>query len=417
MTNGATDRTSQTDLNPGRSGQPAPYRPGTQRHFSTKSNLPFRDGSSLLDIDERDTSTQQTGFRSYVGELDNMINTYRAGQQSKFEVVRRITEILENDHNLTMQERTQVFDLYWEEISSIQVKMHVSSHESQPEPSADERQLSKPHHRKRDWSVSELDHHKSRKRQKLGSRDMPWDKQRYENVQPVDASCVKSAEIICKLSTDIEAVKFYITIAPAAPAGIPMSEWEHIFMGEAIDLDRILSFVHRVTMSNETTRKVETAFEWTIAWKSAARATAFVFKHRESELLDYGNHIMSLFAAKRVSSHEQIILYDKGIRNRVGGGQTILLTQYHLFPPFHTVDLEDERVEYSRRKKRGRGRAENLKGEVCLRFNKGSCWVTESVCRFRHACLICGESGHGKKSCHKISGPLQQQTSLSAQGM
>jgi hypothetical protein len=129
------------------------------------------------------------------------------------------------------------------------------------------------------------------------------------------------------LSRDIKVAKLNIKLAPNAPRGIPMSEWEHILKGEAVDLDRVLSSLHRVTIdqerkarlgeteisiaNTEAKRKIETSSEWLTAWGSASRATAFVFKHRERELLEYGDHINRLFAAKRVSSHGQVLLFDQ----------------------------------------------------------------------------------------------------------
>ena len=48
----------------------------------------------------------------------------------------------------------------------------------------------------------------------------------------------------------------------------------------------------------ETKQKVETSSEWYTAWRSASRATSFIFEHRERELAKYGDYIKRLFAAK-----------------------------------------------------------------------------------------------------------------------
>ena len=93
-----------------------------------------------------------------------------------------------------------------------------------------------------------------------------------------------------------------------------MSEWEHIFKGETVNLDWILSSLHCVTIdeerkarigeteisfgSSETKRKVESSSEWSTAWRFASRAIAFVFEHRERELFEYRDYIERLFAAK-----------------------------------------------------------------------------------------------------------------------
>jgi hypothetical protein len=134
-----------------------------------------------------------------------------------------------------------------------------------------------------------------------------------------------------------------------------MSEWEHIFKGEPVDLDKMLSSLHCVTVDPErkvsvgeaeisiggaeAKRKVETSSEWATTWRSAWRATAFVFEHRQRELVEYGDYIKRLFAAKRPGSHNQVILFDKGVRNEVVGGQAMLLTDYHCFTSLYAATL------------------------------------------------------------------------------
>jgi len=143
---------------------------------------------------------------------------------------------------------------------------------------------------------------------------MPWHSRKGEFTVPENPSCAKSASLIRKFSRDIKSTKLYVKLSPGAPRGIPMCEWEHIFKGEAIDLDKILSSLHCVTIDPErkarlgdteisiggveTKRKVKSSSEWSTAWRSALRATSFVFKHREYELAEYGDYIERLFAAK-----------------------------------------------------------------------------------------------------------------------
>ena len=196
-----------------------------------------------------------------------------------------------------------------------------------------------------------------------------------------------------------------------------MSEWEHIFKGEAIDLDKVLSSLHRVTIDPErkarvgdteisiseveTKRKVETSSEWSTAWRSASRAVAFVFEHREHELAEYGDYIERLFAAKKPGSHGQVILFDKGVRNEVGGGQTLLLTDFNYFMSLYAATLQEDGVEYQkpRRPGGGPGKPGSPKTEVCLKFNsQGGCRFSDSGCKYRHSCLGCDQLGHGKAS-------------------
>ena len=87
-------------------------------------------------------------------------------------------------------------------------------------------------------------------------------------------------------------------------------------------------------------------------------------------MAEYGDYIERLFAAKRSTSHGQVILFDKGVRNEVGGGQVILLTDYQYFTSLYAATLQDDGVEYHRgRRGGGGGRPGSQKDEVCLRFN------------------------------------------------
>ena len=188
---------------------------------------------------------------------------------------------------------------------------------------------------------------------------------------------------------------------------------------EAVDLDKILSSLHHVTIdperkacigeteisigSSETKWRVETSSEWATAWWSALRATAFVFEHRDRELAEYGDYIEHLFAAKRASSHNQVILFDKGVRNEVGGGQTLLFTDYNYFASLYAATMQDDGVKYWRMKKPSFGagnRASGNKSEICHCFNSQiTCRFSESACRYQHICQNCGKTGHGRHTC------------------
>ena len=247
---------------------------------------------------------------------------------------------------------------------------------------------------------------------------MPWSG-RTEGSVPQNPSCVKSANLIKRFNRDIKSAKLYIKLAPGAPRGIPMSEWEHIFKGEAVDLDKILSSFHRVSIdverkaslgdteisisSIEMKRKVETSSEWATSWRSALRAIGFVYKHREQELAEYGDYIERLFAAKRPSSHGQVILFDRGVRNEVGGGQTLLLTDYQYFTSLYAATLQDDGVEYYHNRRAGKiGKTRESRSEICLRFNgQAGCRFSDSACKYQHSCLGCGQSGHGRSTCDK----------------
>jgi hypothetical protein len=90
-----------------------------------------------------------------------------------------------------------------------------------------------------------------------------------------------------------------------------------------------------------------------------SRAIGFLFPHRKEELSKYAEYIEGLFSAKHTSTHSKVILYDQSVRNQVGGGQNILLTDYqrfsHLAKPSCTpMELSTRGVEeVSRKEEKG----------------------------------------------------------------
>ncbi|KAF9527840.1 hypothetical protein CPB83DRAFT_767681, partial [Crepidotus variabilis] len=236
------------------------------------------------------------------------------------------------------------------------------------------------------------------------------------------------------LNRDIKTAKLDISLVKDAPRGIPPAQWEHIFKGEPVDLDRILSSFHRISIDSsrrgrigkaeieigeaEAKRKVETSSEWSSAWRVAAKATSFVFNHCEQELFDYGDYIERLFAAKLPSAHSQVILFDKGVRSDVGGGTSVLLTDFHQFQSLHAATLQYDGIEYPRPRRtpdtgnsnrfgEGSSRATNsVKTETCHRFNLPiGCQFTDVACRYLHICESCGHQGHGAHQCKPIGNP------------
>jgi hypothetical protein len=387
---------------------------------------------------ESSVSVDRSNIRAYVTEIDHLIELLREGAKSKLEVITTITQFLNGDGELSPEEKSRSFELYMAEIEMVEDasgKRKGKGRSKGERTSKGDRLVQTSFMGERDQkesrpveeefessasSESEEDE-PSRKKRKLRQSDMPWFGRHGEFDAPTHPSCVKSSNLIRKFHRDLKSAKLYIKLAPDAPRGIPMSEWEHIFKGEPIDLDKMLSSLHCVAIDPErkvsigeaeisiggaeAKRKVETSSEWATAWRSASRAVAFVFEHRQRELVEYGDYIERLFAAKRSGSHGQVILFDKGVRNEVGGGQAMLLTDYHCFTSLYTTTLQDDGIEYHKgRRGGGSGKPGEAKGEVCLRFNsQNGCRFTEAACKYQHTCQSCGQTGHGKPSCGKGS--------------
>jgi hypothetical protein len=379
-------------------------------------------------------SDERSNIRAYVAEIDHLIELLHTGSKSRLEVITAITHFVNEDGELSSEEKARSFELYMSEIEAVENvdgKRKGKGRANGERTSKGERLVQArdvdgknrrdggPVEEESSSSSESGDEEPSNKRRKLQLSDMPWFGRHEEFEAPIHPSCVKTANLIRKLHRDLKSTKLYIRLAPGAPRGIPMSEWEHIFKGEPVDLDKMLSSLHCVSIDPErkvsvgeaeisiggaeAKRKVETSSEWATAWRSASRAIAFIFEHRQRELVEYGDYIERLFAAKKPGSHGQVILFDKGVRNEVGGGQSMLLTDYHCFTSLYAATLQDDGIEYHKGRRRGgNDKPGEPKGEVCLRFNsQNGCRFTEAACKYQHTCQSCGQTGHGKPSCSK----------------
>jgi hypothetical protein len=266
------------------------------------------EGSSATFTDPTQ-SDEPSSIRSYVVEIDRLIDLYRERAKSRLEVISSITRHLNEDEGLSQQERTRAFDLYLAEIEAVETAARRKGKERslRERTSKGERMVQTVAAKAKDnvgtpgpseeesSPSSDEEEDEPKKRRKLRQSDMPWHGRYGESDEPINPNCVKSANLIRKLHKDLKSAKLYIRLAPGAPRGVPMSEWEHIFKGEPVDLDKMLSSLHCVTIDperkasigeaeisiggTEVKRKVETSSEWSTAWRSASRATAFVFEH------------------------------------------------------------------------------------------------------------------------------------------
>ncbi|KAF8877155.1 hypothetical protein CPB84DRAFT_1688841, partial [Gymnopilus junonius] len=143
---------------------------------------------------------------------------------------------------------------------------------------------------------------------------------------------------------------------------------------------------------------VKTASEWSTAWRHAARATSFVFKHRKQELDDYGEYIECLFAAKHDSAHCTVILYDSAICTFIAGGQQTLLTDVNRFTHLYATIVMPDGIDHASGSYH-RTTQSSAKSKICNKFNNGTCTARDDEWRYLHTCKGYGQTGHGEKSC------------------
>ena len=108
-----------------------------------------------------------------------------------------------------------------------------------------------------------------------------------------NASISKTRDYLRIYNRDIPHWKFLVKLARGAQSSVPSAQWEHIhdiLRGEPIELEQFIFLSFLPGMK----RHIVTAFDWSVAWKLAAKATAFVFPHRARELHAYGDYIKNL---------------------------------------------------------------------------------------------------------------------------
>jgi hypothetical protein len=257
-----------------------------------------------------------------------------------------------------------------------------------------------------------------RKRQKLRESELPWS----NDTAQRDPICEKTCNLLKLFEVDISKCKSSVRRALNAPPGFPTSQWDRIFRGEAVDLNHVFSSNFTCTVDEERTtrvgdakislgvveakRKVELRSDWASAWHLYTRAMRVAFPHRLDELQSYADYIEGIFDSKDESKHHTIISFDIAVRNFVGGGQTVLLTDTSKFTCFYNSIVMSDGSNFQshggsgKRPGNKRSTAAGTRPTVCNRFNATvGCPNSDTDCKYQHVCKKCGKLGHGQLKC------------------
>ncbi|KAF9040840.1 hypothetical protein BJ165DRAFT_1392651 [Panaeolus papilionaceus] len=253
---------------------------------------------------------------------------------------------------------------------------------------------------------------------------MPWVKNQPKRSIKADPACVENAKILRLLSIDIGFVlnELRHDSTPTKPSGFPYSEWSNILKGNPINLDKVLSSLHRVHAPKESTgclgdveisighskpsRRIRNQSEWSSSWNRAIRAYVFIFPHRRDELVEYGEWIEQQFESLVEVSAGKVITLDKCIRDQVEGGSCFRLNDFNRWSRFERATLFTD-GSFQQRSNTGSSRtgktSRNQPSAVCDKFNqRGGC--QRSPCRYLHQCRQCGKEGHGRFTCREAGG-------------
>ncbi|KIJ22666.1 hypothetical protein M422DRAFT_196906 [Sphaerobolus stellatus SS14] len=259
----------------------------------------------------------------------------------------------------------------------------------------------------------------------LDTSKLPWEIQDTFLPKRLPEELQKTNDTLRLFARDYKKTKVSLLTNPGRPE-FPESEWDNIIRGRPIDLDKVLSslvvvgtdtkHVERLSslvelrFGNATpVKRVSTHGEWEMAWSRACAAMEFVFAHRKSEFRTYTEHIQRKFYATHVSYHDRVLLYDRAVPERVSHRSDLSLADTAMFDDLAVMHTSPTGSGMSDRSHQAQSTVgsnrnrQNKSPEACRRFNSGQCPNTATICKYRHICAVCRQSGHtaGDSKCSK----------------
>ncbi|KAF7783258.1 hypothetical protein Agabi119p4_2634 [Agaricus bisporus var. burnettii] len=173
---------------------------------------------------------------------------------------------------------------------------------------------------------------------RIRPQDFPWyEDPRKESRRLTDS--MRQTRVLLELNQKgLELAQRTAQGSSAGPHDFPESEWANIVRGRPVSLDNVFAGLYRprslpsrathvggvevIVQDLEPGKKIETAADWSTAWRRCVKATSVVFPHRIEELSAYGEHIEGLFASIAVPHHWRVLCYDEAVRNTVRGGES-----------------------------------------------------------------------------------------------
>lgn len=167
------------------------------------------DGSSITTFSNPSHVEGPVNIRPYVVEIDQLINQFRAGELSRYKLVSSIIRFLNEDRDISPQERTQSFDLFMAEVDSIKApSRNTGKRRDSGGPATAVEQLSgaaavdepdpgdEGSSGGESSSSSDSGDERPRKKRKLRSSDMLWNKRGKVQAISQNPSCSKSSVVI-----------------------------------------------------------------------------------------------------------------------------------------------------------------------------------------------------------------------------
>ncbi|TFY82030.1 hypothetical protein EWM64_g1981 [Hericium alpestre] len=195
---------------------------------------------------------------------------------------------------------------------------------------------------------------------------------------------------------NLEQAKQLVISNPEVPE-FPQALWKDVLANNFVDLDK--------TGDLKASKNIRSHGEWSIAWNAYSDAVTFAYPHRQRELRLYNAEITRLFAATLLESADRVIQFDRAVRSRVAKSNRVLLSDFGSFNDLGISHFSNAGAGSSKAPSKAQAsgsRNPNTSGEICRRFNDGTCAARS--CKYRHVCFTCKARDHGSHMCGKASG-------------
>lgn len=253
------------------------------------------------------------------------------------------------------------------------------------------------------------DDEESSPKRKPDESSFPRIKRQASTPNKLPASIQQTKTDLQNFAQDIKFARTSLLINSDNLPQFPQSEWTNLLTGQAVDLDNVLSGIYSISHDEKRTEKlgsfeiaigtsaaktVSTHGEWVIAWNATVAATSHIFPHRDSELREYGQHIMQFFASLPIASHQLVINYDRVVRIRVASRKNLLLTDHHEFADLQIAWIHAGGAAAQSGRRSATNSGTGQRREACRKWNAG-------VCRYAHVCAKCRSNKHVSGDCGK----------------
>lgn len=264
--------------------------------------------------------------------------------------------------------------------------------------------------------------------------DMLWNSPDAVDLSRLSASHAKTLKML-KVYRANPKTFVQLALSKAHIPQMPATEWTKVARGETVDYEEIwklldshvvvqrrqLEITNNITIdvadessstsAKKSNKQIASAADWMRVHTIVSRATYLLFKHREEELRNYGEHVLQLFYNQ--NDPQLVLHYDRAVRNKYSqenafdldnSGAYLTLWQSYFTPTgtgFNDVHSHP-RSGSGISSRAGKSSSSNVANEICNNYNEGKCRLAS--CRRKHICNVagCGKQHRASEHSSKV---------------